>query len=77
MAKLLARLQGLLNKNPKRLGSRRNRNRLGFESLESRRVLAAYISEVHARPQIGNVDTDQYVELRGEPSAELPPGTSD
>lgn len=75
MAKLLARLQGLLNRNPKRLGSRRNRNRLGFESLESRRVLAAYISEVHARPQFGNVDTDQYVELRGEPSAELPQGT--
>ena len=75
MAKLLARLQSLLNKNPKRLGSRRKRNRLGFESLESRRVLAAYISEIHAAPLFGNVDNDQYVELRGEPNAELPQGT--
>ena len=75
MASLLARLQRLLNRNQKRIGSRRNQNRLRFELLEPRRVLASYISEIHAGPQFGNVDTDQYIELRGEPSAELLQGT--
>jgi hypothetical protein len=58
---------------------RRNRNRyrkhLHFESLESRRVLASVISEVHVEPLLGNHDTDQYIELRGTPNTSLPSGS--
>ncbi len=51
------------------------RNRLGFETLESRRVLASVISEVHVKPLFGNHDIDQYIELRGAPNTTLPSGS--
>ncbi|MFN7737451.1 MAG: cadherin domain-containing protein [Pirellula sp.] len=51
------------------------RRRLSVESLEDRRVLAAYISEVQYSPLFGNNDIDQYVELRGEPNGQIPNGT--
>ena len=51
------------------------RNRLGFETLESRRVLASVISEVHVEPLFGNNEIDQYIELRGTPNTTLPSGS--
>jgi len=51
------------------------RRRLRVESLEERRVLASYISEVQYEPLFGNSDIDQYIELRGEPNAPIPSGT--
>ncbi|MFN7731447.1 MAG: cadherin domain-containing protein [Pirellula sp.] len=46
-----------------------------MESLESRRVLALAISEVHISPLFGDSDKDQFVELRGEPNQVIPSGT--
>ncbi|MFN3189711.1 MAG: cadherin domain-containing protein [Aureliella sp.] len=54
---------------------RHRRNLLGMETLESRRVLAAYISELHYDPLFGDDDTHQYLELRGEPGHTLEDGT--
>jgi len=48
---------------------------LQVEALEARRVLAAYINEVHFSPLFGDATQDQYVEIRGEPNAVLPEGT--
>ena len=53
----------------------RRNNRLGFETLESRRVLASVISEVHVEPLFGNNEIDQYIELRGAPNTTLPAGS--
>ncbi len=38
-------------------------------------MLASYISEVHIEPLFGNNNTDQFVELRGEPDTLIPDGT--
>lgn len=51
------------------------RRRLGFQSLESRQLLAAHISELLVSPLFGNNNTTQLVELRGEPNAVLGSGT--
>lgn len=51
------------------------RRRLGLESLESRRVLALAISEVHISPLFGDENKDQFVELRGEPNQTIADGT--
>ncbi|MFO0011572.1 MAG: cadherin domain-containing protein [Planctomycetota bacterium] len=51
------------------------KRRFGFEPLEPRRLLAAYISEVLYDTLFGNEDTDQYIELRGQPNATIPSGT--
>ena len=58
----------------KRSGKSRRR-RLMMESLEKRQVLTAYINEVMVDPLFGSQTTDQYFELRGEPSATLEQGT--
>lgn len=55
--------------------ARNHRRRLMCERLDSRRVLASWISEVHVDPLFGNRDTDQYVELRGTPNSTLPAGS--
>ncbi|MEM8733340.1 MAG: cadherin domain-containing protein [Planctomycetota bacterium] len=54
---------------------RNRRQALSIETLESRRVLAAYISELHYDPLFGDDDTHQYLELRGEPGHTLADGT--
>jgi hypothetical protein len=46
-----------------------------FETLESRRVLAAYINEFHFSPLFGTAAEDQYLEFRGEPDQTLEVGT--
>lgn len=51
------------------------KKRLHIEQLESRRVLASLISEVHIEPLFGNHDTDQYIELRGTPNTSIANGT--
>ncbi len=51
------------------------RRRLRIEALESRRVLALVISEVHISPLFGSSDKDQYVELRGAPNQTIGSGT--
>ncbi len=51
------------------------RRRLAFESVEARRVMAAYISEIHFDPLFGDKLQDQYIELRGEPNKALPANT--
>lgn len=51
------------------------RRRLQLETLEDRRVLAAYISEIHHDPLFGSNSQDQYVEFRGEPGAVIEDGT--
>lgn len=48
---------------------------LGLETLEHRRVLAAYINEFQFAPRLGDQTTDQYIEIRGEPGGQLNPGT--
>lgn len=48
---------------------------LSLERLESRRVLAAYINELHLSPLFGDQAQHQYVELRGTPNQSLPDGT--
>ena len=46
--------------------------RLGFEPLEDRKVLAAYINEVYFDPPGSGFDyTGEYIELRGTPSMSL------
>ena len=52
----------------------RNR-RLRFESLESRRVLATVISEIHVEPLFGSNERDQFVEFRGTPNSTVQDGT--
>ena len=47
----------------------------GFEQLEERRVLAAWISELHVNPLFGSSTTDQYVELRGPANGSIDAGT--
>ena len=59
----------------RRLSKKRNRRRLQMEQLESRRVLAAYISEFHFNPLFGDIQENQYLELRGEPGSFTPEGT--
>ncbi|MCO8122918.1 cadherin domain-containing protein [Stieleria sp. TO1_6] len=51
------------------------KRRLGYQSLERRELLAAHLSELLVSPLFGNNDTDQMVELRGEPGATLDDGT--
>ncbi|GAB5402745.1 MAG: hypothetical protein Aurels2KO_09760 [Aureliella sp.] len=51
------------------------RRLLRCESLESRKLLAAYINEIHYSPLFGDNTTDQYVELRGPANAQLEQGT--
>lgn len=51
------------------------RRPLRIEQLESRRVLATVISEVHIKPLFGNQDKDQYIELRGAPNTSIDTGT--
>ncbi|MFK7736338.1 MAG: cadherin domain-containing protein [Pirellulaceae bacterium] len=51
------------------------RRLLGFENLEHRRVLAAYISEFHFDPLFGDSSEDQYLELRGGVGTTLEEGT--
>ncbi len=46
-----------------------------IESLETRHMMAAYINEVHYQPGLGDFNTSQYVELRGDANATLPAGT--
>jgi len=53
----------------------KRRRRLNIESFESRRLMAAYINEIHFDPLFGDKSQDQYIELRGTPNAALPTGT--
>ncbi|MCA9195363.1 MAG: cadherin domain-containing protein [Planctomycetales bacterium] len=55
--------------------AKQRRKQLVFEALEARRVLAAYINEIHFKPLFGSTSEDQYIELRGEPATQLSPGT--
>ena len=48
---------------------------LRLQSLESRNLLAAHISELLVSPLFGSADTTQMVELRGEANASLPSGS--
>lgn len=61
-------------KNQRTSGSNRPR-RLAAESLESRRLMAAYINEVHFSPLFGDATKHQYVELRGDAMATMNAGT--
>ena len=45
------------------------------ESLESRRLMAAYINEVHFSPLFGDASKHQYVELRGDALTTMNAGT--
>ena len=65
----------VLSKSRSKKNRSTSRRRLGVERLESRRVLASLISEVHVEPLFGNHDTDQFIELRGAPGATLPSGS--
>lgn len=49
--------------------------RLAFEQLQQRRVLAAYINELHFAPLFGDNSTDQYLELRGAPNSTFEDGS--
>ncbi len=48
---------------------------MGIERLELRRVMAAVINEIHFNPLFGDLNEDQYVEIRGNPNEVLPNGT--
>ena len=63
-------IQSKLKKN--RADSRR---RLGIQTLESRQLLAAHISELLVDPLFGDNNTTQMIELRGEPNTALDQGT--
>ncbi|WP_168563958.1 cadherin domain-containing protein [Crateriforma spongiae] len=54
---------------------RSRRRPLAIEALDSRRLLAAHISELLVDPLFGDKDTTQMVELRGQPNATLQQGT--
>ncbi|MFO1064727.1 MAG: cadherin domain-containing protein [Pirellulales bacterium] len=60
-----------------RKGSRiRGKRRLLIEPLEGRKLMAAYINEIHvADDNIVGPSTTQYIELRGDAGAKLPLGT--
>lgn len=53
----------------------RSKRKLGFQSLERRQLLAAHISEILVDPLFGDNNTEQYIELRGEPNETLPEGS--
>ena len=63
------------NPSRKQAASKLRRRRLQMEGLENRRVLAAYINELHFDPLFGSSDEDQYLEIRGEPGGTLNDGT--
>ena len=69
----------LLGKRMRRKSSKRQPNSkrrlLGFQALERRNLLAAHLSELLVSPLFGDSDTDQYVEIRGEPGESLADGT--
>ena len=52
-----------------------HRRQLGIESLESRRVLTAYINEFQFSPTFGTAEEDQFLEFRGTPGESLEVGT--
>ncbi|MEM7477760.1 MAG: cadherin domain-containing protein, partial [Planctomycetota bacterium] len=58
-----------------RNAKQRNRRRLDYETLENRRVLAAYISEFHFDPLFGDSEQHQYLEFRGVPGTSMPEGS--
>ena len=60
---------------PVRAKSPKSQRRLGFQSLEKRQLLAAHISELLVDPLFGSNDTEQYIELRGEPNETLAAGS--
>lgn len=51
------------------------KRRLGFQSLERRNLLAAYISELIVDPLFGDNDKVQMVELRSEPNSQFAANT--
>lgn len=77
------RFAGRLFRSRSAAGQRRERARaarpprrpLQLQSLESRRLLAAYINELMVDPLFESSDGNQYLELRSEPNTMLPQGT--
>jgi len=64
------------SKRSQRLAFKNSRHRrLRFEALESRRVLASFISEIHVEPLFGSNDKEQFVEFRGTPNSTVQDGT--
>ncbi|MEM6687921.1 MAG: cadherin domain-containing protein [Planctomycetota bacterium] len=59
-------------KNIKRTVVQRSTRKLRAEALESRQLLAAYISELAIDPLFGSTTEGQYIELRGGRAATLP-----
>jgi hypothetical protein len=58
-----------------RISNRLRKRRFAIEPLETRAMLATYISEVQYDVLFEDDNIDQYVELRGQPNAAIPNGT--